>query len=132
MERLGVVFDISHLGVGGVDDVLEPATRPFLATHSACLAIIDIHRNLGDEQLKGIAEIGPDFIEDYFQKAFDGWQLVPGSEGGFAAAEIERPAGLPKITEAMVRRGFGESDIRKVLGGNVMRVLHDVMGVPAA
>jgi membrane dipeptidase len=174
MERLGIVFDISHLGLGGVDDVLELATRPFLATHSACLAITDIHRNLGDEQMKGIAELGgvisvaaaipmfidpegpsaervadhiehmvtvagidhvglgPDFIEDYFQKAFDGWQLVPGFEGGFTPAEIERPADLPKITEAMVRRGFGENDIRKVLGGNVMRVLREVMGVPSA
>ncbi|MFI6289900.1 dipeptidase [Streptomyces sp. NPDC051018] len=172
MERLGVVFDISHLGLGGVEDVLAIATRPFLATHSACLALTDIHRNLGDEQLKGIAElggvvsvaaaiphfidpenpsaervvdhiehmvsvagvdhvgIGPDFIEDYFQQAFGGWQLVPGFEGGFTGAEVERPADLPKITEEMVRRGFGETDVRKILGGNVMRVLREVMGVP--
>jgi microsomal dipeptidase-like Zn-dependent dipeptidase len=32
----------------------------------------------------------------------------------------------------MLRRGFGESDIRKILGGNVLRVLDAVMGVPAA
>ena len=58
MEQLGIVFDISHLGIGGVDNVLELATRPFLATHSACLGITDIHRNLGDEQIKGIAALG--------------------------------------------------------------------------
>jgi membrane dipeptidase len=31
----------------------------------------------------------------------------------------------------MVRRGFAESDIRKVLGENVLRVLRGVMGRPA-
>jgi membrane dipeptidase len=172
MERLGVVFDISHLGLRGVEDVLSMATRPFLATHSACLSITGIHRNLGDEQLKGIASlggvvsvaaaipqfidaenpsadrvvdhiehlaevagidhigVGPDFIEDYFQAAFGGWQPVPGVDNSPHHAEIERPADLPKLTEAMVRRGFSEEDIRKVLGENVMRVLREVMGVP--
>lgn len=58
MESLGIVFDISHLGIGGVEHVLELATRPFLATHSACLGITDSHRNLGDEQIKRIAALG--------------------------------------------------------------------------
>ena len=58
MEELGIVFDISHLGRAGVDHVLELATRPFLATHSACLGITDVHRNLGDEQIRRIAELG--------------------------------------------------------------------------
>jgi membrane dipeptidase len=43
---------------------------------------------------------------------------------------LVRPSDLPKITEVMVRRGFAESDIRKVLGENVLRVLRDVMGKP--
>ena len=58
MERLGVVFDISHLGLTGVENVLELATRPLLATHSSCLVITDIHRSLGDDQIKRIAELG--------------------------------------------------------------------------
>ena len=174
MERLGVVFDISHLGLRGVDDVLSMATRPFLATHSACLAITNTHRNLGDEQLKGIATlggvvsvaaaipqfidaenpsadrvvdhiervaevagidhvgVGPDFIEDYFKAAFGEWLPVPGVENSKLHAEIERPADLPKLTEAMLRRGFTETDVRKVLGENVMRVLREVMGVPGS
>ncbi|MDQ7904631.1 membrane dipeptidase [Phytohabitans sp. ZYX-F-186] len=163
---------IGALGVAGVDDVLERATRPFLASHSGCRAITDVHRNLSDEQLEGIAErggvvgvavavpqfldaenpsveravdhiehvmatagvdrvgIGPDFIEDYFQAAYGGWVPVPGVENSPHHAEIERPADLPKVTAEMVRRGFPEHDIRKILGGNVQRVLHDVMGNP--
>ena len=29
---------------------------------------------------------------------------------------------LPKITEALLRRGYAEDDIRKILGGNTLRV----------
>jgi membrane dipeptidase len=173
MERLGVVFDISHLGLGGVENVLELATRPFLATHSACLGITDIHRNLGDEQLKRIAELGgvvgvaaaipffidaqsptaervvdhiehiaglagidhvglgPDFIDDYYNQVYGGWILPAGLGPVTTHAEVARPSDLPKITEVLVRRGFSETDIRKVLGENHLRVLRDVMGVPA-
>jgi membrane dipeptidase len=173
MERLGIVFDISHLGLGGVEDVLTLATRPLLATHSACLGITDIHRNLGDEQLRGIAALGgvvgvaaaipffidaanptadrvidhiehvaaiagidhvglgPDFIDDYYQQVFGGWILPPGLEVASTNTEISRPSDLPRLTEAMLRRGFSETDVRKVLGGNVMRVLRAVMGVAA-
>jgi membrane dipeptidase len=174
MERLGIVFDISHLGLAGVKDVLELATRPLLATHSACLALTDIHRNLGDEQIKRIAEIGgvinvaaaipyfidpktpsadrvvdhvehliatagvdhvgvgPDFIDDYFQKVYGGWMVPPHLAADLTSAEIERPSDLPKLTETMMRRGFGESNIRKILGGNVLHVFREVMGVPAS
>ncbi len=173
MEQLGIVFDISHLGLGGVEDVLELATRPLLATHSACLGITDIHRNLGDEQIRRIAQLGgvvgvaaaipffidnvqptadrvvdhiehvvqiagidavglgPDFIDDYYQQVFGGWILPPGLDVATKDAEVKRPSDLPLITEALVRRGFADDDIRKVLGGNVVRVLRDVMGRPA-
>ena len=172
MESLGVVFDISHLGIGGVEHVLELATRPFLATHSACLGITDIHRNLGDEQIKRIAALGgvvgvaaaipffidsqtptadrvvdhieriidvagidhvglgPDFIDDYYNQVYGGWILPLELSESYAHAEVSRPSDLPLITEALVRRGFSEQDIRKVLGENVVRVLRDVMGKP--
>lgn len=58
MERLGMLFDVSHLGAAGVGHVLEIATRPVLATHSSARAIRDHHRNLTDEQLKGVAQTG--------------------------------------------------------------------------
>ncbi|MFN2538604.1 MAG: dipeptidase [Mycobacteriales bacterium] len=171
MERLGILFDISHLGLRGVDNVLELATRPLIATHSACLGITDIHRNLGDVQIKRIAQLGgvigvaaaipffidnenpsadrvvdhiehvitvagidhvglgPDFIDDYYQQVYGGWMLPPSLAGEFAHAEVSRPSDLPKITDALVRRGFSEPDIRKILGENMLRVMREVIGV---
>lgn len=58
MERLGILFDVSHLGACGVAHVLELATRPVMATHSCARALLDHHRNLTDEQLRGIAATG--------------------------------------------------------------------------
>jgi membrane dipeptidase len=58
MERLGMIFDVSHLGASGVEHVLQIATRPVLATHSSARALHDHHRNLTDDQLRGIAATG--------------------------------------------------------------------------
>jgi membrane dipeptidase len=30
---------------------------------------------------------------------------------------------LPKITEALMRKGYADDDIRKILGGNLLRVM---------
>ncbi|MBY8883704.1 dipeptidase [Streptomyces sp. PTM05] len=72
MERLGILFDVSHLGATGVAHVLELATRPLIATHSCARALRDHHRNLTDEQIRGVAATGglvcvafvPDFLTD--------------------------------------------------------------------
>jgi membrane dipeptidase len=38
---------------------------------------------------------------------------------------IDSAADLPKITQALLDRGYGADDIRKILGGNILRVLRD-------
>lgn len=66
MERLGMIFDVSHLSAAGVEHVLELATRPVMATHSSARALRDHHRNLTDEQLKGIADNGGVVCVNFF------------------------------------------------------------------
>ncbi|GGK73150.1 peptidase [Sphaerisporangium melleum] len=176
MERLGMIFDISHLGASGVAHVLELATRPVIATHSSARALRDHHRNLTDEQLRGVAAnggvvcvnflaaflsdrpqgytverladhilhiaevagidhvgLGPDFIrevmldltppcEDYSTTGLDTLASIPGLDG---------PRGLPLVTGELLRRGLPEQDIRKILGGNVTRLLRAGLGRPA-
>lgn len=56
MNRLGMIFDVSHLGKSGVDHVLELSKRPIMATHSSARALFDHHRNLSDSHLRAIAE----------------------------------------------------------------------------
>jgi membrane dipeptidase len=39
---------------------------------------------------------------------------------------IDSAADLPKITQALLDRGYSEADIKKILGGNIMRVFREV------
>jgi membrane dipeptidase len=36
---------------------------------------------------------------------------------------MENCSKLPKITEALMRKGYSDVDIRKILGGNTLRVM---------
>ncbi|MEV1022589.1 membrane dipeptidase [Streptomyces sp. NPDC050264] len=66
MERLGMLYDISHLGAAGVEHVLELATRPVIATHSSARALRDHHRNLSDAQVKDVAAGGGVVCVNFF------------------------------------------------------------------
>lgn len=58
MERLGMVVDISHLSMRGVQHLTEIAERPFVATHSSCRSIVDHPRNLTNDQIEAVARSG--------------------------------------------------------------------------
>jgi membrane dipeptidase len=49
---------------------------------------------------------------------FDGVQAVP--------ADMESVADLPNLTKELLKRGYSESDIDKILGGNMLRVMEEV------
>jgi len=39
---------------------------------------------------------------------------------------LDSPADLPKITAALMERGYSAEDCRKILGGNLLRVFREV------
>jgi membrane dipeptidase len=49
---------------------------------------------------------------------FDGVQVVP--------ADLKSVADLPNLTAELLRRGYSENDIDKILGGNMLRVMEEV------
>ena len=44
---------------------------------------------------------------------------------------IDSAADLPKITQALLDRGYGADDVRKILGGNILRVFREAERVSA-
>lgn len=50
---------------------------------------------------------------------FDGVQVVP--------ADLKSVADLPNLTKELLRRGYSENDIDKILGGNMLRVMDEVI-----
>jgi len=49
---------------------------------------------------------------------FDGVQAVP--------ADMKSVADLPNLTKELLKRGYSEADIEKILGGNMLRVMEEV------
>jgi membrane dipeptidase len=62
--------------------------------------------------------VGPDYVG--IGSDFDGMAMPP--------LGLEDCSKLPNITEELVGRGYNETDIKKILGGNFMRVFKSVCG----
>ena len=48
---------------------------------------------------------------------------------GATPAGIDSAADLPKITQGLLDRGYSAGDIKKILGGNILRVFRQVEAV---
>lgn len=197
MNRLGMMVDVSHLSDKAFWDIVNTSTKPVIATHSGCRAIISVPRNLTDDMIIALAKTGgvvnvifyPEHIEpgyaekkkkvdaeiasmvqraseaekgdaahkklardrirreEYLKRLppvsvsrivdhidhivklvgidhvgigsdFDGVQVVPN--------DLKSVADLPNLTKELLRRGYSESDIDKILGGNMLRVMEAV------
>jgi membrane dipeptidase len=142
METLGMIVDLAHASHATVADVLAMATRPVVFSHGGVQATCKVNRNLTDEEITGVAKTGGVIGIGYWKGAicstdpkdaaraiahvrdlvgidhvglgsdFDGSTTT-----GFDASQVVT------VTQALLNIGFSETDIRKVTGGNVLRVL---------
>jgi len=152
MNRLGLLIDVSHLAEPGFWDVLEVSSRPVIASHSNARAVCDHVRNLTDDQIRALAANGgvmglnfcPPFVhpdradvDRLVDHALHVLDLVGPDHLGLGSdfdGIYDTPVGLedatrfPRLTEALLRRGVDEDTVRKILGGNFLRVLREVWG----
>jgi len=68
---------------------------------------------------------------DYVVKLIGFDDVVIGTvfDGGGGVEGCDDVSEMPNITEELLRRGYSEEDIRKVWGGNLMRVFGRVIEV---
>lgn len=155
MQRLGILVDLAHANDATVEDALELARRPVVSTHGGVFACCRHYRCSTDEQIRGIAATGglvsvafyDQFIAEPPAKAtVDGIVDQIAHVAGLVGIEhvgigtdfdgladgvwpvIRTAERLPELTEALVRRGFSAAEIRKVWGGNYLRVLRAAVG----
>ena len=47
-------------------------------------------------------------------------------DGAVMPIGMEDASKLPRITEALLKKGYSEADVQKILGGNILRVMEEV------
>ena len=148
MNDIGMLIDLSHAGEETFGEVLKESSKPVVATHSSCRALCDHPRNLSDEQIKSLADKGGVMqiclyqhfltkekreasIEDAIRHIKHVVELVGvdfvgvGSDfdGGGQIAGCQAENEMINITKALIKEGFSDEDIAKIMGGNFLRVL---------
>lgn len=156
MNRVGMMIDLSHAGEATFYQALELSSQPVVCSHSSARALCDHPRNLTDDQLRalaargGVAQVtlyngflrtdGAATIDDAVRHLlhmvevagidhvgigtdFDGDGGVPGCA---SAAE------LLNFTRALMAEGFDMESLRKVWGGNFLRVMQQVQDAACA
>ena len=144
MCRIGIAVDLAHLGDPGIDDVLAIATRPVFASHSNARALCDQPRCLRDDHIKAIAKQGGVIgVNFYYKQLTDGNvasidDVVRHIEhiaeiGGVNCAALgsdfdgmgryieglETSAGYPLIAERLLRHGFTEEQVDRIMFRNL-------------
>lgn len=152
LNRLGMIVDVSHLNDEGFWDVLELSRDPVIASHSNARAVCDHPRNMTDDMIRALAEKGgvmgmnfaPDFVHpsratqagvvdhiDHIVELVGPGHVGLGSDfDGIPSTPVglEDVTRIPAITEELVRRGYNEGDIKKILGGSHLRLIRAVCG----
>lgn len=152
MNRLGIIVDVSHISEKGFWDVIDLTTKPIIASHSCAYNLCGHIRNLKDEQIKAIARLNgviginycTSFLEDDPSKAtvksivnhieymaevggIDCVGLGSDFDGAQVPKDVSDISQIYKIKDEMVKRGFTEVDINKVMGNNFVRVIKEVL-----
>ena len=152
MNRLGMLVDVSHASEETLADAIDASSDPVIASHSSARALCDNARNLSDAQLRLVADCGGvtnvnfcaefldvvspvpfrrlvDHIEHIVRVAgvdhvgigsdFDGVALLPEGMADVTA--------LPRLASELLRRGYADDEVGRILGGNMLRVMEQVL-----
>lgn len=192
LNAAGIMVDVSHAGKATMMQAADMSRAPIIASHSGAKAVSDSPRNLDDEQLRKIAEVGgvaqmvalgayvkgltaaqksaeaelmvqlnietaaeanalegeakaaleagrkaikamepaaslSDFVDhiDHAVKiaGIDHVGIASDFDGGGGIAGWQDASETANVTQELVRRGYTQSQIAKIWGGNLLRVM---------
>ncbi len=153
MNRLGMMVDISHISDKTFADALAVSSAPLIASHSSCRSLSNAPRNMTDQMIVELAKKGG-VVQVNFYCNFLTNDKPPRASLSDVVAHIDHirqiagidaigigsdfdgidcvPVGLedvskfPNLTRALLEKGYSAGDIRKIYGGNFLRVMRSV------
>jgi membrane dipeptidase len=153
LDSLGMLIDVSHVGVKTIEDVLALTRNPIIASHSNAYSLWGNTRNLTDNQIRAIANNGgviginfyPSFLApsgrnaildsvvhhiDYIKKLVGIDYIAIGADfdgmGSPVPSDIFDVSRFPDVTMALLKKGYTIPEVKKILGENFMRVFRKV------
>ena len=150
MNRVGMMVDISHAGEQSFYDALSISSKPIVASHSSARALCNHPRNLTDEQLRALARKGGvaqvtlyhGFLCENgtatIRHAIDHLNHmvnVMGIEHVGIGTDFDGDGGISgcasaseliNFTRCLLQERYSEADIRRIWGGNFLRVMEEV------
>ncbi len=195
LNDAGIMVDVSHTGKETMMQAADLSRTPIIASHSGVIAVADSARNLDDEQLEKIRDVGgvaqmvalDNYVKPYteaqgafrealrkelgletseargmaseatlaeYARRLDGmWEIEPRAsvadfvdhidhavkiagidhvgiasdfDGGGGIDGWEDASETENVTAELLKRGYSESDIAKIWGGNLLRVMEAV------
>ena len=152
MEELGMIPDVSHMSDAAIEDLLQVAKKPFVASHSNARSLCAHPRNLTDDFLKRMGEkgcvIGTNFCSIFLKEDADysknewiadhilymvdkaGIESVgfgTDFDGISCGLELENCSNMPVLADVLKMRGMKEAQIEKIFYQNVMRLYKELL-----
>jgi membrane dipeptidase len=147
MNKLGMVIDTAHCAAETLAGVLSESKTPVIFSHTGAYALRPLARHLADKELRAIAGQGGvigiwphlrrrDTFE-HFVKDIDHVQRLVGAEHVGIATDLfglDTHTAVPThkelalIPAALLKRGYAEGAVEKIIGGNFMRLFREVTG----
>ena len=152
MEELGMIPDVSHMSDEGIEDLLQVAKKPFVASHSNARSLCNHPRNLTDDFLKRMGEkgcvIGTNFASIFLKENADysknewivdhicymvdkaGIESVgfgTDFDGIECGLEIENCSNMPVLAELLKQRGMSEEQVERIFYKNIMRLYKELL-----
>ncbi len=155
LNYYGLMIDISHPSKESIKQTLKLSKAPVIASHSSARALRDHPRNLDDELLMLIKENGgvvqttalgsfltdrkdpppnlSDFMDhiDYMVEkiGIEHVGISSDFDGGGGIVGWNDASETMNVTEGLRNRGYSDTEIAKLWGGNLLRVLDEVQEI---
>jgi len=143
-NRLGIIIDLAHANTETIMGALEVSEHPIIFSHTGCKALHEGDRYVTDEEIRAIAAKGGIIgiwpsssfptMDDMVRHIDHVKQLVGVDHVGIGSdlrgmsytPEFGEEANFRAIAEALLRHGYSDEEVGKVMGGNFFRLWKEV------